>query len=312
MKRSTKVFAISALAGALAACGGDSGGSLSGQTGTLSVGLTDAPAMDLSSVNITFNAIRLKPADGEWLEYNLEETGTIDLLTLQGGVTEPLISNEEVPAGEYNEIRLIIDTENSWVTKESEGDARFTLAVPSGEQSGLKLKGDFVVAADSSTSFTIDFDARKSIVDPKGNALANFMLKPVLRLVNNLEVGQLEGVVDYAQINSARLDDTEAADCSPDYSGAVYVFEGAGAEPVDLNVNRDGINPLMVVPVTAQETGTLYEWTAAFLTEGQYTVSYSCQLDDNETDETIEFEGTQFVEVVSGETTVADPIPLQP
>ena len=66
---------------------------------------------------------------------------------------------------------------------------------------------------------------------------------------------------------------------------------------------------LMVVPVTAQESGSLYEWTAAFLTEGQYTIAYSCQLDNNETDEALEFDGQQNVSVVAGETTVADPIP---
>lgn len=313
MKNSTKVFAVSALAGALAACGGSgSDGGSTGQTGTVSIGLTDAPAMDLSSVHIAFNTIRLKPADGDWLDFSLEETGTLDLLTLQGGVTEPLITNEEVPAGEYEEIRLIVDTENSWVTKESEGDAQFTLAVPSGEQSGLKLKGGFVVAADTSTSFTIDFDVRKSIIDPPGKALADFMLKPVLRLVNNLEVGTLEGEVDYAQIHSVRMEDAGLAACSADYEGSVYVYEGADVDPIDLNVERDGANPLMVIPVKAQDEGTLYEWTAAFLTKGLYTVSYSCQVDDNQVDDTIEFEGTQTLEVVAGETTVADPIPLQP
>lgn len=306
MKHLTKVFAVSALASALAACGGSGDGSVSsGETGSLSVGLTDAPTMDLSSVHIAFNAIRLKHADGNWLEFSLEETGTLDLLTLQGGVTEPLISNEEVPAGKYEELRLMVDTENSWVTKESEGDAQFTLAVPSGEQSGLKLKGDFIVAADTSSSFTIDFDVRKSIVDPKGNALADFMLKPVLRLVNNLDVGELAGAVDYAQINST------TGNCDTNYQGSVYVYQGADVEPVDLNVARDGINPLMVVPVKEQEDGDLYEWTAAFLTEGEYTISYSCQLDDNEQDDTIAFEGTQTREVVADTTTLAAPIPLQ-
>ena len=309
MKRSTQVFTVSALAAALAACGSD--GSSSGATGTVSMGLTDAPTMDLSSVNIAFNAIRLKPANGDWLEFSLEETGTVDLLTLQGGVTEPLISNEEVPAGEYNEIRLIVDTGASWVTRESEGDARYTLGVPSGEQSGLKLKGDFVVAADTSQSFTIDFDVRKSIVNPQGQALGDYMLKPVLRLVNNLEVGQLEGEVDYAQINSLRSQSDEPAACSENYAGSVYVFAGADVDPVDLNVDRDGLNPLMVIPVQAQQEGSLYEWTAAFLTEGTYTVSYSCQLDDNQVDDNLEFEGTQTLEVVAGESTVAAPIPLQ-
>lgn len=310
MKQMSRVFVVSALASALVACGGSGGSSSSGETGSVSVGLTDAPTMELSSVNIAFNAIRLKPADGDWLEFNLDETGVVDLLTLQGGVTEPLITNEEVPAGVYNEIRLIIDTDNSYVTKESNGDSQFTLAVPSGEQSGLKLKGDFVVAADSSNNFTIDFDVRKSIVDPQGQALADYMLKPVLRLVDNLEVGAIEGTVDYATIAQTRgTDDVEdtLADC--EYDGAVYVYEGTDVEPIDLNVTRDGTNPLMVVPVTAQESGSLYEWTAAFLTEGQYTIAYSCQLDNNETDEALEFDGQQNVSVVAGETTVADPIP---
>ncbi|MCD1629563.1 DUF4382 domain-containing protein [Marinobacter shengliensis] len=312
MKRSTQVFAVSALAAALAACGGSGDGSLSsGQTGTVSMGLTDAPTMDLSSVNVAFNAIRLKPVDGQWQEFSLDEVGIIDLLTLQGGVTQPLITDEEVPAGEYEEIRLIVDTEQSWVTRESEGDARYTLGVPSGEQSGLKLKGNFIVAADTSQSFTIDFDVRKSIVDPQGRALGDYMLKPVLRLVNNLEVGKLTGEVDYATILQARNDNPGRLDCSPNYDGAVYVYAGEIDEPVDLNVEREGLNPLMVVPVTEQEDGDLYEWTAAFLTEGTYTISYSCQLDDNETDDDIEFEGTQTLDVIAGETTVADSIPLQ-
>ncbi|WP_291827868.1 DUF4382 domain-containing protein [Marinobacter sp.] len=279
----------------------------------MSLDLTDAPTMDLSSVNVAFTAVRLKPVDGNWLEFSLEETGVVDLLTLQGGVTEPLITDEVVPAGEYNEIRLMIDTQSSWVTRESQGDAEYTLGVPSGEQSGLKLKGNFVVAADTSQSFTIDFDVRKSIVDPQGQALGDYMLKPVLRLVNNLEVGQIEGEVDFAQIQSTRQASEELMLCSQGYNGAVYVFEGADVEPVDLNVERDGLNPLMVVPVTEQEgeDGDLYQWTAAFLTEGTYTVSYSCQLDDNQADDDIEFEGTQTLEVIAGETTVADPIPLQ-
>ncbi|MEP3562349.1 MAG: DUF4382 domain-containing protein [Marinobacter sp.] len=300
MKPTTKLFAISALAGALAACGGSGGSSSSGQTGSLSVGLTDAPATDLSSVHIAFNSIRLKHADGEWLEYSLEETGTVDLLTLQGGVTEPLFIDEEVPAGEYKEIRLIVDTDNSWVTKTSEGTKQYTLGVPSGEQSGLKLKGNFIVAADASTDFTIDFDVRKSIVDPQGNAQGDFMLKPVLRVVNNLEVGKITGEVDYTTINQSA-----EANCSANYEGSVYVFEGPGVNPIDLNVDREGTNPLMLVPVKDEDTNGLHEWTAAFLTEGTYTVSYSCQLDDNETDDDITFYGTQTVEVKAGETTEA-------
>ncbi|OZB20667.1 MAG: hypothetical protein B7X58_00425 [Marinobacter sp. 34-60-7] len=310
MNRSTQIFAVSTLAAALAACGGSGDGSSNGATGNVSVGLTDAPIDSLTAVDIAFTGIRLKPRDGDWIDFNYDEARFINLLELQGGITEPLLTDEEVPAGTYEEIRLIIDNELSSVSATDGGT--YSLAVPSGEQSGLKLKGDFEVTADESTSYTIDFDVRKSIVNPPGKALGDYMLKPVLRLVANENVGNLEGKVDYAQISSVRLSDASLANCSDGYEGSVYIYEGAGVEPVDLNVDREGLNPLMVVPVAAQETGNLYDWIAAFLEEGAYTVSYSCQSDNNVSDETLEFDGTQNVEVFAGETTTAELITLQP
>lgn len=312
MNRSTQIFAVSTLAAALAACGGSGGGSSTGSTGSVSVGLTDAPVHSLTRVDITFTAIRLKPEEGDWIDFTFDEAKSLNLLDLQGGVTEPLLTDEEVAAGPYSEIRLIIDNDSSTVTDDNGG--QFSLAVPSGEQSGLKLKGDFEVTADASTSYTIDFDVRKSIVDPQGQALGNYMLKPVLRLVANDNVGTIEGEVDYAQISAVRLSDDGLADCAANYEGSAYVYEGADVEPVDLNVSRDesAANPLMVLPVTAQESGSLYDWVAAFLPAGDYTVSYSCQLDDNEVDNNLEFDGTQNVTVMAGETTTAELITLQP
>ena len=54
----------------------------------------------------------------------------------------------------------------------------------------------------------------------------------------------------------------------------------------------------------------IYNYTAAFLVAGDYTISYSCQLDNNETDDDLDFEGTQNVSVVADTQTEADPIPL--
>ncbi|MBE02506.1 DUF4382 domain-containing protein [uncultured Marinobacter sp.] len=216
---------------------------------------------------------------------------------------------QEVPAGEYTELRLLVDTDASYVAESSQPDVQQTLAVPSGEQSGLKLKGRFVVAADTRTDFTVDFDVAKSIVNPEGPSLGDYLLKPVLRLVNNLEVGSISGNVDYATLQSVRLSDTEQADCA--YSGAVYVYEGADVTPTDLNVNAETDGPLLVVPVSDDNDGQ-YRYTAAFLPAGDYTLGYSCQLDDNETDDVLEFDGIQTVTVVAGNETIAAPIPLQP
>ncbi len=312
MKRFTQVITISALAAAMVACGGE-GSSDTQPTGKVSVGITDAPATELSNVTISFTGITLKPADGDPIAFSFDQPKSWNLLALQGGLSEPLITNEEVPAGDYSELRLLISTEHSFLILKSEPDVEKTLAVPSGEQSGLKLKGDFVVAADSTTSLTVDFDVRKSIVNPQGQSLADYLLKPSLRLVNNLEVGAISGEVDYPTILSTRMNDNGQANCAKDYAGAAYVFQGADVTPSDLNISSSESGPLMVVPVTDEDNNGLYAYTAAFLPAGDYTVSYSCQLDDNEMDDAIEFDGTQKkVTVIAGETSQAQTIPLTP
>lgn len=312
-----KLATAIAMTSALAACGG---GSDSGATGKVSVGVTDAPATEFTDVTIAFTGMSLKPAGGQWIEFTFDEAKTWNLLELNGGLTEPLITDEEVPAGEYTELRLKIDTDNSYVITADQPDYEATLAVPSGEQSGLKLKGDLIVAADSTTAFTIDFDVAKSIVDPKGTSLADYLLKPSLRLLNNLEVGSITGSVDFAAINSTRGGDAGLSDCEAPstYSGSVYLYAGADVTPTDLNVNDDDTSndPLMIIPVSDDDNNGQYEYTAAFLPAGEYTLSYSCQQDDNgvtdteRADNPLEFEGTQNVTVTANEETVAEAIPL--
>lgn len=312
MKRSMQMFAVSALAAGVAACGGGGDGSATGSTGTVSFNMTDAPAMEFTDVTVAFTGIRLKHEDGEWIEFTFDQPKTWNLLDLQGGMSEPLITDEEVPAGDYTELRLMVDTADSYVIESSQPDVEKTLAVPSGEQSGLKLKGNFVVAADTTTDFTIDFNVAKSIVNPQGQSLADYLLKPSLRLTNTLETGSITGEVDYPTINSTRSANADLANCSDGYHGSIYVYQGADVTPTDVNVNTED-GPLMTIPVTDDNNDGMYSYTAAYLTEGDYTLSYTCQLDDNETTEdTVEFEGTQTVTVVAGEETQADSIPLTP
>lgn len=305
-----KGFGITALAAAVAACGGS--GSDDTATGTASFDVTDAPTTELAKVEVTFTGLSVKPADGEAIEFTFDEAKTLDLLTLQGGDSAPLLEDQELPAGEYEWIRLTLDVDNSFVYETENPDAPLTLFVPSGAQTGLKLVSGFTVAQGGDNNFTIDFDVRKSIVNPQGNGVADYFLKPALRLVDNLEVGSITGLVDYSSINSAKMNDDAQANCSDGYEGSVYVYEGADVVPSDLNVNNDEGNPLMVVPVEFDDESGLYSFKAAFLTEGDYTVSYSCQVDDNEEDnDSVEFDGTQNVTVEADAETEAETIPLQ-
>lgn len=295
MNQSLKYLTILGFTGALTACGGDSdSSSLSrGETGSVSVGLTDAPVDSAQEVNIEVTALVLQPSDGERRRFELEFPEPINLLDLQGGSFESLITDEEVPAGNYNWMRLELGDANTVVND----SGTHLLTTPSAR--GVQTSG-FTVPAGGQVSLTIDFDVRKSLVDPVGQE--GYRLKPVLRLVDNSETGIIEGTV------AGELITQECGDAlTPDFAGNVYVHEGENAQPDDIGSANE---PLVAVPV--EENGGDYSYVAAFIPAGNYTVSYTCGddliEDDQEqpSDDDITFVGDQNVTVTAGETATAD------
>ncbi|MFN2360008.1 MAG: DUF4382 domain-containing protein [Marinobacter sp.] len=291
MNHALKYLTMVGFAGALAACGGD-GSSSSGETGSVSVGLTDAPVDSAQEVNIEVTALVLQPSDGERSRFELEFPEPINLLDLQGGAFEALISDEEVPAGDYNWMRIELGDDNTVVIDDG---GSHPLTTPSAR--GIQTSG-FTVPAGGEVSFTIDFDVRKSLVNPVGQE--GYKLKPVLRLVDNSETGTIEGTV------SSTLISQECGDAlTPDFSGNVYVHEGA-VEPDDIGSENE---PMVAAPVN--ENGE-YTYTAAFIPAGDYTISYTCGDDlieddlGDPSDDDINFADAQPVTVVAEETVTVD------
>ena len=178
----------------LAGCGGGGGGSTETPMGRISLGITDAPVDGATAVVVKFTAVELKPEDGSAFTINLTPAQSVDLLVLAGGGSRALLENYSVPAGRYQSIRLLIEAQQNQPSSyiDFASGARFPLYVPSGSESGLKLIRGFTVAAGSNSNFTIDFDLRKSVIAPPGQA-PNYLLKPVLRMVDNLQVGAIAG-----------------------------------------------------------------------------------------------------------------------
>lgn len=269
MKRSIRFFTVSALAAGIAACGGSGDGISTGSTGTASFDLTDAAVDSVREVNITVVAVELQPVDGDSLSFDVENPENledINLLDLQNGEIEDLISNQELPAGEYEWIRLKLGDESTFSVIDDQGRSN-DLFVPSGDQRGLQTSG-FVVPAGGSVSFTIDFDVRKSLINPPG--LNRYLLKPVLRLVDNSEVGTISGSIDSTLLASAC---TESGFNPSVYAGTVYVHSGHEITPDDLGSDNE---PVVAVSV---DTDT-FEYSASFLPAGDYTVSYTCDKDE--------------------------------
>ncbi len=183
------------------------------------------------------------------------EPREVDLLDYQNGATVDLLDGVEVDAGDYEWMRLeVIAEENrndgSYILFES--GEQYPLYIPSGAQTGLKLNRPFTVAAGGITRLVADFDLRKSIIQPPGLS-PNYVLKPVLRLMDELEVGAIAGEVDLAALAVEQLEPgAGAADCA----GGVYLFAGTDALPDDADGDStDGNDPSSTSP--SSSTGSM-------------------------------------------------------
>jgi len=278
----------------LAACGGTGGDSAPGTTGRISLGITDAPVDGATAVVVKFTAVELKPETGDAFTIELSPALSIDLLALAGGGSRTLLEPHDVPAGRYQWVRLLIEAQQNQPSSyiDLASGQRFPLFVPSGSESGLKLIRGFTVAAGSISNFTIDFDLRKSVIAPPGQA-PNYLLKPVLRMVDNLQVGTVAGTVAAALV---------LADCSP----LVYLFAGSAVVPDDLDgAPAPDVDPLASVPVRLDTASGEYRFRAGFLEVGSYTASFTCNgaADTPDGEEVLVFAGTQNVAVTANQTT---------
>jgi len=281
----------------LAGCGGGGGGGTETPMGRISLGITDAPVDGATAVVVKFVAVELKPEDGSAFTINLTPAQSVDLLVLAGGGSRALLEDYSVPAGRYQSIRLLIEAQQNQPSSyiDFASGARYPLYVPSGSESGLKLIRGFTVAAGSTSNFTIDFDLRKSVIAPPGQA-PNYLLKPVLRMVDNLQVGAIAGKVDAALVTTG---------CSPQ----VYIFTGAGVVPDDLDpAAPPDVDPLVSVPVKLDTATGEYRFRAGFIEVGEYTASFTCDgaIDTPEGEEVLVFTGTRNLTVNTNQTTTID------
>ncbi len=283
---------ITGMIAALTACGGDSSGSKEGQ---ISLGLTDAPVDSLQSVVVTVTGVSLKPQNGNAQTITFTEPKVIDMLDLQNGAVETLLDNYTMPAGEYNWVRLELSTEENALYVVDDLGGTVGLTIPSGFQTGLKLNTGFVIPQGGDANFTIDFDLRKSVTKPNGQT--DYFLKPSLRLIDNASVGTLSGEV------SSTLIQNECAN-SAEFAGLVYVFTGSDVTPDDYDENTS--NALSAGKVSLNDESGNYTFTVPFLSSGNYTIAYSCTIDDTLLDETLTFVQAQNVTINTNTTTSAD------
>ncbi|MGA9033496.1 MAG: DUF4382 domain-containing protein [Sulfuricaulis sp.] len=294
---------------AVSSCGGSGGGGSSGAgTGTLSLQITDGPVETADNVLIQFSGLEIQAADGKrttlyYCQDPADATKTVlsdtacttppatkqlDLLALSGGQTDFLLDSFTLPSGHYSWIRLMVDTADPLDSYIVVSGTPHELTIPSGMQTGMKLNRGFDVPAGGSADFTIDFDLRKSV---HMTGTGDYMLRPTLRMVDNIMAGSISGTVDALLVPGG---------CTP----AVYVFEGSGVTPDDI----DGIaaDPVSTASVKLDISDGIYKYKAAFLEAGSYSIAYICDAaaDDPTVDNALTFSGTTTVSVTAKTNTV--------
>lgn len=146
---------------------------------------TNAPvaASDIDEALVTIDEIAIVPAE-DTSEGNSTDAGvtvlsdsnvTIDLKRLQAGIDTSL-SDIEIPAGDYSQLRLVTADEASITF---EGDSTATdVMIASGQQTGLKVNFDpFTVEnEDDLVELTVNWNVEESL---KGTS-QNYVITPVV------------------------------------------------------------------------------------------------------------------------------------
>ncbi len=278
-KGRTRVVALAA-AVLVSACGGGS----SSDTGRVTVSLTDMPVDHADQVVISVSGVAFKPEGSPPERVADFAARSIDLLQYQNGQTAVLLQDTPMGAGRYQWLRLIIDTEpnvrDSYIVIDGQ---ECELNVPSGAETGLKLHRPIDVPASGSLALTVDFDLHKSIHAPPGQAsgacASGYALRPTLRLVNDAEVGAIDGTVTFES-------GSVPVDCKPN----VYVYEEAVTpdDSEEATAISPDIDPFVVVSVDIPEGSITGSYRAAFVPAGNYTAAFTCD-EDTEEDELLAF-----------------------
>lgn len=249
----------------------------SGDWGVMRLSLTDTPLMndDIKGVYITVQEIRYNSGEDEWVPaQGFDGPKTYNLLELQNGKSA-LLGDLLLPAGEYEQIRFILGaselsgskhgpptTPGCWVefgtneTYDPDGDGDKALFVPSGAQSGYKATADepFTVPRNGMIEITADFDLRRSVV----LAGSRYLLKPVLRLLVNAEVGQIVGNVD---------------NIDPKFRYVAYAYTAGAYNVGEEEENDEGVRfPNAVTSSEIVESSKSPDYVLSFLPTGTYSV----------------------------------------
>jgi hypothetical protein len=184
--------------------GGVAGGSSNLPAGSKSVGtggvailLTDDYSDDFSAVNITITKIELLSDDGRVTVYSGEKT--VNLLDLKNETTVFSIE-DNVPAGEYNKIRLTaekVELVDKELVDDNGDPVTYPVKLPGNNKVDLNPREPFTVTEGELIGIHLDMDAEKCIhiVGPKNEKKSKniYQFRPVvfIKIIKDIQLDDL-------------------------------------------------------------------------------------------------------------------------
>jgi hypothetical protein len=260
--------------------------------GTMTTDLeTQAPVdSNLQQVVVPLLGVEFRKSDGGTERLELTDAELIDLLDTLDGNSLRLFTDEELPTGDYNGVRLLFDeqaTDDGNVI-DSAGSER-PLAFTSGDYAEISFSVDEEESSNESLTLTLDLRLSLSVNDAD-----EYTLDPVLRSVPTEQASELQGIVTGS-----------CAAQATSVNAAVYLFQGQDVTPDDRD-NQD-IEPYATAPVLlTSASGASYSIRS--LPTGTYTVALACDGDEEDptTDDELDFRGSTNIEIGESETVQQD------
>jgi hypothetical protein len=264
----------------VAACGGGSGSPApvlnvpTQATGSISISITDGPWEDAQALVLHITAMELGRSNGDVIQLGMPGGPmSIDMMQLQNGVSQALVTEMEVPVGQYEWMRMIIDLNQSHLDLAGTG-GRHNMQMGPDADNGLEVHTFFQIADSAHEEFMLDFDLRSGVQRHQMGMMGDqFELHSAMRLVNMAESGGVTGLV------AAGMIDINHPDCDVAPGGNwAYLFPGSATEPDDISEqNTDGIPGPLAADRVEMDPGTgdhFYHF--GYLPAGSYRIAFTC------------------------------------
>ena len=252
-------------------------------SGNVTISLTDDPWEDAMAMVLHVTGIEMGHSDGSVITIDMDGGGmSIDMMQLQNGESQILVDGMEVPMGQYDWMRLMIDSSQSHIDLASTG-GRHGMQMASDAEQGLEVQHTFEVGQSRHSEFMLDFDVRRGVQHyDNGMMGSEFRLHSAMRMVDISESGDLMGGVHSSMI------DVNHPDCDDAPGGNwAYLFHGDAMEPDDIaDVDTDGMEgPIAADRIEMDIMTGEHRYHFGYLEPGQYRIAITCSGEWDEVDD---------------------------